>query len=279
MDETLLSMRETSIFWLRVATGFYAVGLLDALLIGLRLQARLFRAALAAFCVGAVLHLVSIVDLAMWYGQLPVYNFYESTSLCAFLIAALFLLVYWRYQFTSLSVCIFPLVFLMAEVAAMERPVATWQNTTLRDAWLVLHVLLVLLGCAALLLTAVASVFYLVQERQLKTKRRGTFFDRLPPLATLDNLITRSMAFGFAFLTLGVIAGTTWAFIELGTRWFGDAKIAFSFFTWALCLVMIFLRATAGWRGRKAAVMALTVLGCSAVTWAAHVGLQPLLVR
>ena len=40
---------------------------------------------------------------------------------------------------------------------------------------------------------------------------------------------------------------------------------------------MIFLRASAGWRGRKAAVMALVVLGCAALTWAAHVGLRPTL--
>ena len=45
-----------------------------------------------------------------------------------------------------------------------------------------------------------------------------------------------------------------------------------SFVTWGLCLVMIFMRASAGWRGRKAAVMALVVLGCGALTWVAHVG-------
>jgi hypothetical protein len=28
-----------------------------------------------------------------------------------------------------------------------------------------------------------------------------------------------------------------------------------------------YLHATAGWRGRKAAVMALVVLGCSIITW------------
>lgn len=271
-------MRETSIFWLRVATGLYAAGLLDAMLIALHKRSRLFRPALAVFCVGVVLHFVSIVDLTRAAHQIPVSNFYESMSLCAFLIAVLFLFVYWRYKFTSLGVCIFPLIFLMTQVAAMEVPVGTWTNTTVRDVWLWVHIVLVLLGFAALVLTAIASVFYLVQERRLKTKKPGAF-DRLPPLATLDNLITQSMGFGFAFLTLGLIAAMTWAFIESGMRWIGDGKITFSLFTWGLCLVMIFLRTTAGWRGRKAAVMALTVLGCSAATWAAHIGLRPLLVH
>ena len=83
------------------------------------------------------------------------------------------------------------------------------------------------------------------------------------------------MGFGFVFITLGVIVGSTWAFIELGTKWITEGKIAISLFTWALYVVMIFLRTTAGWRGRKAAVMALGVLGFSALTWAAHVGLRP----
>jgi hypothetical protein len=30
-----------------------------------------------------------------------------------------------------------------------------------------------------------------------------------------------------------------------------------------------YLRATAGWRGRRVAVMALVVLGCSIITWRA----------
>jgi hypothetical protein len=36
---------------------------------------------------------------------------------------------------------------------------------------------------------------------------------------------------------------------------------------------------TAGWRGRKAALMAIMVLCCSALTWAAHVGLRPYLEK
>jgi ABC-type transport system involved in cytochrome c biogenesis permease subunit len=86
------------------------------------------------------------------------------------------------------------------------------------------------------------------------------------------------MGFGFVFITLGVVFGVLWAFIELGTRWVGNASITLSFVTWALCLLMIFMRASAGWRGRKAALMALAVLGCVSLTWIAHAGLRPVLI-
>ncbi len=87
------------------------------------------------------------------------------------------------------------------------------------------------------------------------------------------------MSFGFVFITLGVIAGSTWAFIESGTGWIRDPRIALAFITWGFYLTMVFLRATAGWRGRKAAMMAVAVLCCSALTWAAHVGLSSLLAK
>jgi ABC-type transport system involved in cytochrome c biogenesis permease subunit len=222
---------------------------------------------------------VAIVELTLEIGHLPVDNFFECATVCAFLIAVLFLFVYWRYDFASLSVCIFPLVFVMTQVGAIQTPMLSWPSPSVRSAWLLLHVMMILSGYAALLLTAVASVFYLIQERQLKMKKGVKLFSRLPPLGTLDNLITNSMGFGFVFITLGVIAGSTWASIESGTAWIKDPRIALAFITWGFYLTMVFLRATAGWRGRKAALMAVAVLCCSALTWAAHVGLRQMLAK
>ncbi len=267
-------MHEMGILWLRVATALYGVGLLHALAVLLRKKSGFLKYALFAFSVGAVLHFVAIVELAMSVGHLPVDNFFECATVSAFLIAVLFLYVYWRYDFASLSVCIFPLVFVMAEVGAMETPMLSWPSTGVRNAWLLVHVLMILLGYAALLLTAVASIFYLIQERQLKRKKKVNLLSRLPPLGTLDNLVTNAMSFGFVFITLGVIAGSTWAAIESGTSWITQPRIALAFITWGFYLAMVFLRATAGWRGRKAALMAVAVVCCSALTWAAHVGLR-----
>jgi ABC-type uncharacterized transport system permease subunit len=271
-------MEQTSVFWLRVAATLYAVGLLHTIQTVLRRRAQMSSTVLVTFGIAVVLHLVSVVDAARFLGHLPANNFYETVSLCALLIAVLFLFAYWRYRFEGLSVFLFPLVFIMTLVGAMQYPVASWTNRTARDALLTVHVVLILLGYAGLLMTAVASIFYLMQERQLKAKRPGAFFQRLPPLGTLDNLISRSMGFGFTLLTLGLITACVWAFIETGTRWIGDTRITFAFLTWGFCLLMVFLRVTAGWRGRKAALMAIGVLLCTVATWAAHAGLRRLLV-
>jgi ABC-type uncharacterized transport system permease subunit len=120
-------------------------------------------------------------------------------------------------------------------------------------------------------------VVYLFQERQLKSKKPRKLSYRLPPLGTLDDLISKSMALGFALMTLAVIAASTWAFVEHKQAWIRQPAIAISFFTWGTYLALVFLRVIAGWRGRKAAIATVTVLGFSAVTWIAHARLGVLL--
>jgi ABC-type uncharacterized transport system permease subunit len=113
-------------------------------------------------------------------------------------------------------------------------------------------------------------VLYLFQERELKARKPRKFYYGLPALGTLDDLISSSLAVGFALITLAVIAGSTWAFIELKTAWIQQPKIAISFFTWGVYLALVFLRVGAGWRGRKAAIGTVALIGCSVLTWAAH---------
>ncbi len=263
-----------SVLWLRTAAALYSCGLLYALIYLFQKSTRLFRPALIAFAIGTVFHLVSIVEFRVATGHLPLANFYETSSMCAFLIAILFLLVYSYYHLAIFSICLFPLVFFMTLIGATEFPVAPWSNPQIRNVWLIVHVATVLIGYAALILSAVASIYYLLQERQLKAKTVSASGNRLPPLATLDRVITQSMNAGFVFITIGTATGVIWAFIDAGTRWIADPKIAFFLFTWAFYLAMIFLRVSAGWRGRRIAWLAVGVLGCSLITWATHFGLR-----
>src|SRR6266581_2748626 len=263
-------MAEMSVIWLRVAAAFYSLGLLHAILTLVRRRELWFRVALAAFTIGTVFHFVSIIEEGIVNNRCPIANFYETLAMCGLLVAFVYLGVQLRYHVESLSVFIFPLVFVMALVATLGNPVSAWSSPIVRTTWLTVHIVLVLLGYAALLFTAVASLLYLFQERELKSKKPRKFYYRLPALGTLDDLISKFMGLGFVLFTLGVIAGSTWAFMSLQADWIRQPSIAISFFTWGVYLAMICLRVTAGWRGRRAAIMTLTVIGFSALTWAAH---------
>jgi ABC-type uncharacterized transport system permease subunit len=272
-------MHDMSVLWLRVAAVLYSLGLLHVLLTVIhRKRDRVFRVAMVAFFTGVVVHMVSIVEHTIATSRVPANDFFESASLCALLIGLLFLFLYWRYGYESLAVFIFPMVFVLTLVGELGSPVAQWSDERVRGAWLLVHVVLVLIGYAALLLTAVTSIMYLIRERQLKTKKAGAS-KSLPPLGTLDALMSRALSIGFVFITLAVIAGSTWASIDVGPGWIKNPRIIISLLTWGLYLVVVFFRVTAGWRGRRAAIMVIALVGCSAITWAAHTGLRNLLSR
>jgi ABC-type transport system involved in cytochrome c biogenesis permease subunit len=272
-------MDESSVLWLRVAAGLYSIGLIEALVTVIRRRERLFRVALGAFGIGALFQLVSIVEQGLAQHQLPVSDIFETMSFCAWLITVTFLAIYYRYKSASLSVFIFPLVFVMTMVGALRSPVSAWSNPVVRSSWLAIHVVFELLGYAALLFTAAASVAYLVQERQLKRKSVKSRFRLLPPLGTLDDLISKSLGAGFSFITIGLVIGSTWAFKEYGTSWIGDNSIAIAFVTWAVYLALVFFRVSAGWRGRKTAILSLVALGCCLATWVAHAQLEKRLMQ
>jgi ABC-type uncharacterized transport system permease subunit len=272
-------MAEMSVIWLRVAAALYSLGLLHAILTLVRRREQLFRVALGAFGLAAVFHFVSIVEEGIVSNRCPITNFYETLSMCAFLLVLVYLFAHWRYKLESLSVFVFPLVFVAALVATMGNPVSAWSSPVVRSVWLTVHIVLVLLGLAALLLAAIASLVYLFQERELKRKKPRKSYYRLPALGTLDEVISRAMAVGFVLITLAVIAGSTWGFIELKSGWLADPKIVISFITWGVYMALVFLRTVAGWRGRKAAIMTVTVSAFAAITWAAHARLGNLLFK
>src|SRR6266567_8243936 len=121
-------MAEMSVIWLRVAAAFYSLGLLHSILTLVRRREHLFRVALGAFTLGSVFHFVSIIEEGIINNRCPIANFYETLSMCAFLVVVVYLFVHWRYKVESLAVFIFPLVFVMALVATLGNPISTWPS-------------------------------------------------------------------------------------------------------------------------------------------------------
>ena len=89
--------------------------------------------------------------------------------------------------------------------------------------------------------------------------RRG----RLPAAAALDDLAAKAITFAFPLWTFAVVAGAIWAEQAWGRYWGWDPKEVWSFVTWVLFAGYLHARATQGWRGRRAAVIA--VLGFAAL--------------
>src|SRR5215510_8449746 len=121
-------MAEMSVLWLRVAAALYSIGLLHAILTLVRRREHLFRVAFGAFLLGAVFHLVSILEEGIINNRCPIATFYELLSMCAFLLVLLYLGVHLRYRLEGLGVFIFPLVFVMTLVATFGAPLTQFST-------------------------------------------------------------------------------------------------------------------------------------------------------
>ncbi|HEV2921321.1 MAG TPA: cytochrome c biogenesis protein CcsA, partial [Actinomycetota bacterium] len=85
--------------------------------------------------------------------------------------------------------------------------------------------------------------------------------ERLPASASLDKFSYRVNAAVFPLWTFTIIAGAIWAGDAWGRYWGWDPKETWSFITWTIFAAYLHARATAGWRGRRAAWLAIVGLG------------------
>ena len=205
------------LLWLRVALGFYAVGLVYALLALTRRSEFLGRLALPAMGVGMVFQFVSLAEAARLSGHLALASLHNSESLLAFLIMVVFMLVYLIYRTTSPGIVVFPIVFLLTFVAATgQQPFVPSRRT--KGLAFRAHAL-IFTGYAALFLSFGASLLYLLQERTLKAKNPSGILSRLPALQVIDDIGYRSLMLGFPFMTLGLLAGIVVAPEQLTAEW------------------------------------------------------------
>ena len=102
-----------------------------------------------------------------------------------------------------------------------------------------------------------SAIMYLIQERQIKNKRFGSLYSRLPSLETLDTINHYSLMYGFLFLTIGMVTGAIYAQTVLGSYWQWDPKEVWSLITWLVYAALLHARVTIGWRGRRAAIMSI----------------------
>jgi ABC-type uncharacterized transport system permease subunit len=257
-----------SILWLRVALGCYAVGLLYTLVALTRTREVLNRIALHSAYLGMIFHLVSLTESALSSGQTALASVQNVESVLGFLIMVVFMVVFLIYHTTSPGIVVFPLVFLLTLVAATgQQPLLSPQ---VHRGWLFTHIALILAGYAALVLSFGASLLYLIQERSLKSKKSGGILARLPALEVIDEIGFRSLLLGFPFMTLGLIVGTVLAQARFGHVNFFDPRIFLSIMMWAVYLLLLYTRWTAGWRGRRAAYLASGAFLAAVVAWAAN---------
>lgn len=256
------------LLWLRVAVFLYGIAALAVLPAAVYDRPRWRRIAIPATIAAVLFHVVSLAEmLNAAHHRLPV-DTHEVQSLVGLLLALAFLLVYWRYQTVSLGVFILPICFLLGLVPAFHPGQENVPFPTVQAGWIFLHVALLLAAYVALLLSLLASLLYLVQERRLKQKFPPLPW--LPPLETTDQIALKVLLFGLPCMTAGLLIGSLIAQATVGVSYFRDPKILLAFAMWLAYITMIYIRRHSGLRGRRAVYLSSFVFLVVLAVWAAN---------
>jgi ABC-type uncharacterized transport system permease subunit len=257
-----------SLLWLRVAVLLYGVAALAVLPAALYDRPRWRHVAIPAATAAFLFHFVSLAEmLNAAHHRLPV-DAHELQVLLALLLSAAFLIVYWRYRTVSLGVFVLPIVFLLGLIPAFD-PGQQQSGLELNSSiWIFLHIALLLAAYAALFLSLLASLLYLVQERRLKQKSPSLPW--LPPLETTDQIALKTLLFGFPCMTAGLLIGSLVAQQTVGVSYFRDPKILLAFAMWLAYVAMIYIRRQSGLRGRRAVYLSSFVFLVVLTVWAAN---------
>jgi cytochrome c-type biogenesis protein CcsB len=182
--------------------------------------------------------------------------FQEELSFIACVMVGLYLLISLRANLTVVGALVAPLAFLFTLSAHLFETGTPEPVPRMQSVWLPAHIVPAFAGYAVFAVAFCLSLTYLLQEKQLKAKRKGNLFRRLPSLETLDNLNYRFVSWGFGLFTIGLITGSLLARETWGELWSWEPVQVWSLITWLLYAILLHAR-TVGWRGRKAAALTI----------------------
>jgi cytochrome c-type biogenesis protein CcsB len=226
--------------------------------------------------IGWGVHLAEIVTRGMAAHRLPWGNMYEFMSAICFAAVTAYLVILTRQKVRFLG----PFVMVAAIIGLGVATIWLYNDPgplrpALNSYWIAIHVTAAITATGTFSIAAVTTVLYLLAARREAAVGAGTpdgaaasatagegLLARLPSAERLDRLANRITMFGFPIWTFAIMAGAIWADQAWGRYWGWDPKETWSFITWVGYAGYLHARATAGWRGRKAAVISLLAFGC-----------------
>src|SRR3990172_5301768 len=175
-----------------------------------------------AFC----FNLAMVAKRSIEAGHPPFSNLYESLIFYACCTAFVYIIFEFVYNFKVVGALASVLSMLILLYATLQDDTIRPIMPALKSNWMLVHVVTYMLGYAAFGISFVTSIIFLVVKPFARKGKedRGTEEGREILPRNFDKLSYKIVAFGFPFLTLGMITGAVWAKKAWGDYWSWDPK-------------------------------------------------------
>lgn len=199
-----------------------------------------------------VTQLAYIIWRWMEAGRPPFSNMFESLFVFAWATVIIYLVIRLRLRMPVAGATVLGAASALMATVILAYASAFESNIeplvpALRSNWLTFHVLTCFMGYAGFAISFVAAIAYLIGfllPGPSGGKQRGVM---------MESIMGQTVAFGFIFLTIGIISGAVWANSAWGTYWSWDPKETWSLITWFVYAAFLHCRYIRGWSGVRAA--------------------------
>ena len=238
----------------------YARSLADARLTDLRVE-QFSRMGVFLTVLGFLLSVIGVIGRGLAAGRAPWGNMYEFTTMALVFVVAAYLLMVWKAGLSWLGLPVTLLVTVGNGLAVTVFYVAVAPLVpALHSVWFIIHICAAAIAGAAFNVGGLMSILYIVKKRAEDRGQVSGYLARLPSARRIDLLTYRFHAFAFPLWTFTVAAGAIWAEYAWGRYWGWDPKETWALVTWVIYACYLHARSTAGWRGTRAAVIAIVGL-------------------
>lgn len=231
---------------------------------------------------GLLFHTVSIALRWIETGHGPYINLYEVLSQAAWISVAMFLLVQQKYEKIRIAgFVVMPVSFLIMGIGSTSSRDIQPIPASLYSYWLVPHAAFATIAFGSILVAVGIAALYILKERFENVKKDSqadSFYERLPTLRVMDELMYRFVALGLIFLTVMIGTGAIWANQTWARYWGWDPIETWSLISWFMYAICLHMRVNAGWTGKRFAwfiifsifVLAFSLFGVGVVYTGLH---------
>lgn len=121
----------------------------------------------------------------------------------------------------------------------------------IKGFWFNFHITTILFSYLCFAIAFLSGIVHLLLFNEIKYKKFGIFYKRLPSLARIEKINGFSIYTGFALLTVSLISAFIWSMKGLHSPVLKDPKVFVGIITWFIYFVLIHMRLNMGWQGRR----------------------------
>ena len=262
--ESTTMVPPTLSLYLTIAIYALAAGLVFLSLLTRREQ--LQRYATLLIGVGFIGHTIWIGTICSTTHHPPLTNLPEAASFIGWVLIVVELALLFRFKVQAAAFFVYPLVvILLATTAIVSEPFSP-PTAEQSSKIFIGHLLLTMVGVAALLIGLAFGALYQMQDRAMKAKKRGALYEWIPNLRVLDMVSYRSMVAGFAIYSAGILAGVLFAYNKHGALTTFGAKETGALVAWVAFAAMLQSHLSGTFRTRKTAGIALVAFAAIIVS-------------